>query len=446
MSKYEKYRPSEIESIGEIPTVFDLRRMKYISRINESVLEEGTEYDYLIKYIDIGNTNDKGEFLDLQEMEFGDAPSRARRKVKDGDTIISTVRTYLRAIAYMLKPESNIIVSTGFAVLSPIQTIINPKYLFYQVTCESFIQRVIANSEGVSYPAISSTKLGDFKLVVPSIKEQNHIVQGLDFLTQKLDKLIANKRAQVEKLKELRQIEINNAVTKGLNPSAEMKDSEIEWLGNIPKHWKVKRMKDVASVRGRIGFRGYTVEDLVDEGALAIGAKHVDSKNRLNFSDPEYLSWEKYHESPEIMVQKGDVLVIQRGSIGKFAVVEEEIGHATINPSMILLRLNQSRIHPKYLFWFLNGEYIGNIVKALIASTAVPMISQMQTGVFNIAIPPIDEQAKIANYIDKRITCIDKALSNTEKQIEKLQELRKIKIYEAVTGKIKVNVYDKATA
>lgn len=436
MSRYETYKPSGIDWIGNYPKHWEFRRLKNVCIVNKEALTDKTPFDYLIEYIDIGNTTDNGEFLELQEIEFSEAPSRARRKVEDGDTIISTVRTYLRAIAFIENPKENLIVSTGFAVLNPIKRTLVPKFLFYQVLCDSFIQRVIANSEGVSYPAISSTKLADLKLFIPSVDEQLTIAHYLDDQTQKIDRLIANKKAQAEKLKELRQIEINNAVTKGLNPNAEMKDSDIEWLGKIPKHWTTKRMKDVASVRGRIGFRGYTVDDIVDEGALVIGAKHINSSNQLNFDDPEYISWEKYYESPEIMVEVGDVLIVQRGSVGKFALVEKKIGPATINPSMILLRLN-TRIHPQFLFWYLLGEHMFNIIKTIVSSTAVPMISQMQAGVFRIILPPKKEQIEIANYLMERTAAIDKLIKNIEAQIEKLQELRKIKIYEAVTGKVR---------
>lgn len=445
MSRYETYKPSGIDWIGNYPKHWEFRRLKNVCIVNKEALTDKTPFDYLIEYIDIGNTTNNGEFLELQEIEFSEAPSRARRKVEDGDTIISTVRTYLRAIAFIENPKENLIVSTGFAVLNPIKRTLVPKFLFYQVLCDSFIQRVIANSEGVSYPAISSTKLADLKLFIPSVEEQLTIANYLDDQTQKIDRLITNKKAQAEKLKELRQIEINNAVTKGLNPNAEMKDSGIEWLGKIPKHWTTKRMKDVASVRGRIGFRGYTVDDIVDEGALVIGAKHINSSNQLNFGDPEYITWEKYYESPEIMVEVGDVLIVQRGSVGKFALVEKEIGPATINPSMILLRLN-TRIHPQFLFWYLLGEHMFNIIKTIVSSTAVPMISQMQAGVFRIILPPKKEQIEIANYLIQRSTAIDQLIKNIEAQIEKLQELRKIKIYEAVTGKIKVNAYAETTA
>ena len=139
MSKYETYKPSGIEWIGNYPKHWEFRRLKNVCSLNKEALSDKTPFDYLIEYIDIGNTNDKGEFLELQEIEFSEAPSRARRKVEDGDTIISTVRTYLRAIAFIEQPKENLIVSTGFAVLNPIKRTLVPKFLFYQVLCAALL-------------------------------------------------------------------------------------------------------------------------------------------------------------------------------------------------------------------------------------------------------------------------------------------------------------------
>ena len=106
MSKYQTCKPSGINWIGEIPVHWEINRLKNIAGVNEGVLPENTPFDYLLKYIDISNVNDKGDIIYIQEFEFSEAPSRSRRKVKDGDVIISTVRTYLKAIAYLNKPYS----------------------------------------------------------------------------------------------------------------------------------------------------------------------------------------------------------------------------------------------------------------------------------------------------------------------------------------------------
>jgi len=112
LTRYETYKPSGIDWIGNYPKHWEFRRLKNVCIVNKEALTDKTPFDYLIEYIDIGNTTDNGDFLELQEIEFSEAPSRARRKVEDGDTIISTVRTYLRAIAFIENPKENLIVST----------------------------------------------------------------------------------------------------------------------------------------------------------------------------------------------------------------------------------------------------------------------------------------------------------------------------------------------
>ena len=435
MSRYETYKPSGIDWIGKVPTDWKTLRIKNVASIvNGSTPSSSVEeyWDGDIIWVTPGDFNKFDKIIDDSESKITEAgyKSCGTSMVPVGSVVITT-----RApIGNVLIAGKELCTNQGCKTLVPNR--VESRFLYYIISISSIELNILG--QGTTFLELSKESLGTFKLPLPKYDEQLTIANYLDDQTQKIDRLIANKKAQAEKLKELRQIEINYAVTKGLNPNAEMKDSGIEWLGKIPKHWTTKRMKDVASVRGRIGFRGYTVDDIVDEGALVIGAKHINSSNQLNFDDPEYISWEKYYESPEIMVEVGDVLIVQRGSVGKFALVEKEIGPATINPSMILLRLN-TRIHPQFLFWYLLGEHMFNIIKTIVSSTAVPMISQMQAGVFRIILPPKKEQIEIANYLMERTAAIDQLIKNIEAQIEKLQEVRKIKIYEAVTGKICLN-------
>jgi type I restriction enzyme S subunit len=177
------------------------------------VISEKTAPDSLIKYIDISNVNSMGEFIELQEMEFSEAPSRARRIPKHNSILLSTVRTYLRAIALVQNPDENLIASTGFAVIDANQNLFDASYLYFQMISHILVERVIANSEGVSYPAISSTKLGDIKIVIPPKREQTEIASYLQQRTSAIDQLIKNIEAQIEKLQELRKIKIYEAVT-----------------------------------------------------------------------------------------------------------------------------------------------------------------------------------------------------------------------------------------
>lgn len=428
--KYEKYKPSGIDWIGHFPNQWQFRRLKNVCLVNKDVLTEKTPHDYLIEYIDIGNTNENGEFIEVQETEFSEAPSRARRKVEHGDTIISTVRTYLRAIAFIENPKENLIVSTGFAVLNANKNILLPKFLFYQVLCDSFIQRVIANSEGVSYPAISSTKLADLKLFIPSIKEQLKIANYLDEQTQKIDRLIANKKAQAEKLKELRQIEINNAVTKGLNPKAELIESGFDWLGKIPKHWQLNRLKNLAN---QVSEK--STEILDDDFIVAL--ENIESHNG------KFIDTASEYENNGIKFKKDNLLYNKlRPYLNKVFLADRD----GICVGDIIVIECTSRLHPTFLQFRMLSEAFGSLIMSSVYGAKMPRTSWEFISSLKIGYPSIEEQTKIANHLQDRTTAIEKLITNIETQIEKLQELRKIKIYEAVTGKIKVNAYAEATA
>jgi type I restriction enzyme, S subunit len=442
MSRYETYKPSGIDWIGNYPKHWEFSRLKNVCIVNKEALTDKTPFDYLIEYIDIGNTTDNGEFLELQEIEFSEAPSRARRKVEDGDTIISTVRTYLRAIAFIENPKENLIVSTGFAVLNPIKKTLVPKFLFYQVLCDSFIQRVIANSEGVSYPAISSTKLADLKLFIPSVEEQLTIANYLDDQTQKIVRLITNKKAQAEKLKELRQIEINNAVTKGLNPNAEMKDTGIEWLGKIPKHWEKRKIATNFQIIGSGTTPDAGNEEYYDETGKYYFVNTGDLKDCEIYDCEKKITEEAFTKFTSLKLFPVNTLLIAMygATIGKVGILKTE---ATTNQACCALA-NSYRFNIDYMFYFFIG--IREDIIRLSYGGGQPNISQDTIKQLRIPCPPKDEQLQIVEHLQKRTTAIDQLIKNIEAQIEKLQELRKIKIYEAVTGKLKVNAYAETTA
>jgi type I restriction enzyme, S subunit len=287
-------------------------------------------------------------------------------------------------------------------------------------------------------PSINESQIKQLKIPFPNETEQRAIATFLDRETARIDKMIVKKERLIEMLEEKRSALISHAVTKGLDPDVPMKDSGIEWLGGIPKGWEVKRLKHLASVHGRIGFRGYTSEDLVDDGdgALTIGGKHIDKNNQLDLSNPVYINWKKYYESPEIMVQKNDLLIAQRGTLGKVLFIENDLGHATINPSLVLL--NEIKHDGKYLYYQFNSNIALTQIEIQTAITAVPMISQYQIENLVFIVPPITEQRTIVNFLDRETTRIYELIRKNRQVIEKLKEYRTALISAAVTGKIDV--------
>ena len=264
MSRYQKYpayRDSGVEWIGEIPAHWEVKRLKYIASCNDESLNENTDPQYEIKYIDISSVNLSQGITHKEILPFEKAPSRARRIVRHGDTIVSTVRTYLKAIAPIIGPDENLIVSTGFAVIRSMK-FYSYRFLGYFLQTEGFVGQVVANSVGVSYPAINANELLQFSVIVPPLEEQQAIASFLDRKTAKIDELITKKKKLLKKLDEKRTALITRAATKGLDPSVPTKESGVEWLGEIPKHWEVKRLKHLLSEPLTYGAN----ETIVDPG------------------------------------------------------------------------------------------------------------------------------------------------------------------------------------
>jgi len=206
-----KMKDSGIEWIGEIPEHWEVKKVKYVASINRKTLSENTPDDFEIDYIDIGAVDSTGTISAISRLDFSLAPSRARRIISPGDAIVSTVRTYLRAIAYFEDAPGNLICSTGFAVLSPYAIL--PKYLFRLVQSEVYINEIVSRSTGVSYPAINASEIGQLDCILPPRREQQAIVDYLDQKTAEIDSLISGIQDSIEQLKEYRQSLISEAVT-----------------------------------------------------------------------------------------------------------------------------------------------------------------------------------------------------------------------------------------
>lgn len=172
----------------EIADRWSIRPLKYLTTVNDETLKDAHPDDASILYLDIGCVG-RGSFVEEpEEMLFGDAPSRARRVVAHGDVVVSTVRTYLRAVARIENPPANLIASTGFAVIRP-QAGVDSRYLYYWCLSDHFIETVVSKSVGVSYPAINATQLLDIPMALPDIAEQCGIADYLDAQMDRIDRL-----------------------------------------------------------------------------------------------------------------------------------------------------------------------------------------------------------------------------------------------------------------
>lgn len=204
-----KMKDSGIEWIGEVPEHWEVKRLKNVVECNAKSLGENTPKDSIIKYVEISDVDHVHGINNIQSLMFGEAPSRARRITQKGDIIISTVRTYLKAIAKI--EDDDIIVSTGFAVLHP--TKCNGEYLAYYILSESFINRVEMLSKGTSYPAINASDLVSINVLIPPLPEQRVIATYLDDKCAKIDTIVSNLNKQISRYADLKRSLIDEVIT-----------------------------------------------------------------------------------------------------------------------------------------------------------------------------------------------------------------------------------------
>ena len=430
---YPKYKDSGVEWLGMVPEGWEVKPLKSVASHNDETIDESHDVDSEILYVDISGV-DASKGIQMKEaLRFGEAPSRARRIVKNGDVIVSTVRTYLRAIAPVKNPEPNLVVSTGFAVIRS-KDRLDPYFSPYVLSAAHFIEQVIARSVGVSYPAINASDLVRIPVPLPTLAEQSAIASFLDHETSKIDALIAEQEKLIELLKEKRSAVISHAVTKGLNPDVKMKDSGVEWLGMVPEHWEVKPLFGCAKERSERNV-GMVNNNLLSLSYGRIIQKDISSSDGLL---PE--SFETYqivHDGDSVLrltdlqndkrsLRSG--LVTQEGIITSAYVAVQPTGMEAIFFSNLLRAYDVTKV-----FYSMGG--------GLRQSMKFSDLKRLP-----VLIPPISEQSAIASFLDHETAKIDSLTTEAQQGINLLQERRSALISAAVTGQIDVRDFNPSKA
>ena len=232
-------KASGIEWLGDVPEHWSIKPLKRWVRLNASALGEKTDPDFEFRYLDIGSVKTGRLAKELERLRFANAPSRARRVLRRGDTIISTVRTYLKAIWYVNEEAGDLIASTGFAVLTPGREV-EPEYLGYVIQSSGFVNRVTANSIGIAYPAIAETVLGRFPVVMPpTLEEQQAILVHIKAESAPLDQAIEQALTEIKLIREYRDRQIADVVT-----------GQVDVRGWVPGPDDVVAEEDLAALGG----------------------------------------------------------------------------------------------------------------------------------------------------------------------------------------------------
>lgn len=423
MKRYDSYKDSGVKWLGEIPSHWEVKRLgSYFSERHVKVSDKDyaplsvTKLGVFPQWENVAKTND------------GDN----RKLVKSGDFVINS-RSDRKGSSGVSDRDGS--VSLINIVLQPRQTIIG-RFSQYLLKSYLFIEEYYRNGRGIVADLWTTRydEMKTIKVAIPSIKEQDAIVLYLDATTSKIDAAIAQQQKMIDLLNERKQIIINNAVTKGLNPNVKMKPSGVDWIGNIPEHWKIKPLKYCARTNS-----GSTPRAISGKGTPMATIKWVrttDLKNNHVCDTTEYLTLDEMKSASCPLLPKGTVLISMyggEGSFGKLGLLDVE---ATINQALCSINCFDELL-PEFVFFYLQA--IHPLWMKYAASTRKdPNLNQETIKNIGIVFPSLIEQEFIVNDINSHLSRIDIALGNVIKQISLLQERKQIIINDVVTGKVKV--------
>lgn len=427
LPRYPEYKDSGVEWLGEVPGHWDVKRIGYY--FNER-REKVSDKDFpalsvtkngIVPQLDTAAKSDDGD---------------NRKKVCKDDFVINS-RSDRKGSAGV--SELNGSVSLICTVLHPQEHVHTP-FVHHLLRCQPFQEEFYRNGKGIVADLWSTnySEMRNILLGMPSLAEQVHIAAFLDRETGKIDALIAEQQRLVELLAEKRQAVISHTVTKGLNPSAPMKDSGIEWLGEVPEHWEVRAIKHI--VASPVTDGPHETPNFPDEGIPFVSAEAV-STGKINFakirgfiSEADHLRYsEKYRP------QRGDIYMVKSGATtGVTAIVETDIEFNIWSP-LAVIRCGEQAL-PRFVLNFMRSK---NFQEAVTLNWSFGTQQNIGMGVIenlSVTVPPIEEQQRIATLLDRESAKFDTLTAEANRAIALLQERRSALISAAVTGKIDVRV------
>lgn len=431
MQRYDTYKDSGVKWLGEIPSHWEMKRWRFFMSENTTKNTNCKERLQLqFRYGDIVRKVNQSE-----ESDVLDTISKYTI-VEPDDIMINGLNLNYDFISQRVaQVQERGVITSAYISLRPTE-IANSRYFTYFLKSMDAKKMFHGMGTGIRL-TLSYNELKNQFIPCPSSEEQTAIANYLDTATSKIDAAIAQQQKMIDLLNERKQIIINRAVTKGLNPNAKMKDSGVEWIGEVPEGWEVKKLGYCIDILPGYAFPS---QDFVENGIKLLRGINV-SPEKIRWEESVY--WNKTIDDTlkKYMLEVNDlVLGLDRPWIGsgtRVAIVKKED-----LPCLLVQRV--CRIRPtnmmsiNYIYYLLSNNLFYNALAVDTTGVSVPHISTEQIKKVVIPIPKLSEQNAIVEYIEMHIASINKAIQAANNQISLLQERKQIIINEVVTGKVKV--------
>ena len=424
-----KMKDSGIEWIGEIP--------------------EGWEIKYFVQlFSQVKNKNIGLREKNLLSLSYGKIKQKSIETVGgllpdnfEGYNIIDRNDIVLRltdlqndqhSLRVGLSPERGIITSAYCSIR--VRGAESPNYLYYYLHTFDIAKGFYGMGSGVRQ-GFNWDGLKYIKILLPPQHEQDRISVFLNQKTLEIDSMLSKTISSIEEYKKLKQAVITQAVTKGVRGEREMKDSGVEWIGEIPKEWGRTKIKMIASFfNGDRTSRYPQPSDFVDSGVAFLTSRNIDS-DEVDLSETKYITDDKYKSLSGAKIQIDDIIFCLRGSVGKCAI-NRTLSCGTVASSLATIRPKD--IYPEYLLYFLLSNIASTQTTIFMNGTCAANLSAESVGNYYITLPISAEQKEIADYLDAKCAEIDKLIAKKEQLVKELESYKKSLIYEVVTGKREV--------
>lgn len=413
MKRYDTYKDSGIEWFGAIPRHWTLSKAKHMFHLVNDNVTDPTLPKVALENIESGT----GRYIKTESDFMGEGV-----EFIPNDILFGKLRPYLAKV-YKADFRGQ---SVGDIYVFRGKESQDADYLKFLMLSHPFISVVDGSTYGAKMPRANWDFISQMILPNPPLSEQHIIASYLDYKVGQIDAVIAEKEKMVEDLQNYRKSVISEAVTRGLNPDVPMKDSGIEQFKSIPSHWKLEKLKYTGTFNNGLT---YSPEDVVDDGILVLRSSNIQN-GKLSFDDCVYVK-----EVPGFLkVKTGDIIICSRNGspslVGKCVFIDD-IVDATFGAFMMRYR---PEIVGKFAFYAF--QHATSLYKGLYSTSTINQLTMNVINQMYVAIPPIEEQTTIADYIDERLALVDTSVKELQSQIEDLKSYKSSLITEAVTGKI----------
>lgn len=433
LPKYESYKDSGVEWLGVVPKHWDMSPLcskatlkSITNRIDEELLSVYLDKG-VIRFQDVESKRTNVTSLDLSKYQL----------VEVGDFVLNNQQAWRGSVGVS---DYQGIVSPAYLILK-LSEEINPRFGNYYFRDGNMVSQYLICSKGVGtiQRNLYWPQLKRVFIVLPPIAEQTAIANFLDKKTTQIDEAISIKEKQIELLKERKQIIIQQAVTQGLDPDVPMKDSGVDWIGKIPEHWDLSKLKYYIDILPGYAFKSELYSSEPTDTPLLRGVNVSPGFTKWN--EVVYWSENKIKGLEKFFLEEGDLVIAMDRPWVSSGIRVAEIKKADL-PCLLLQRVGRIRGNKHaltaYIKLLLSTDLFLNYFGPMLTGISVPHISAEQIEDFCAPIPPVEEQERILEFLNLETAKHDQGISSTQQQIEKLKEYKTTLINSAVTGKIKV--------